>query len=149
MRGAVEFVVRERFAEQAPGLCSSRTGARAWRSIGTRGWPSRCAAVVEGPVAESTFRARGPVGSLHFAGDDAVWTRPTGNPRLARSVARDEVHRRPGTLAEGIERLGFARALPPGSFLFVVSDFLDPVPEAVHRAHRGWDLVPVVVQDLT
>ena len=40
-------------------------------------------------------------------------------------------------------------ALPPGSFVFVLSDFLVPVPARLWlrlRARR-WDVVPVIVQD--
>jgi uncharacterized protein (DUF58 family) len=152
-RGAVEFVVRERFAEQAPRVVLV-TDRRPGMALHRDPWLAKpdALAVVEALVAESTFRARGLVGSLHFAGDDAVWTRPTGNPRAWRGRSRKTTFTAAhGTLAEGIERLGFARALPPGSFLFVVSDFLDPVPEAVWLTAltRGWDLVPVVVQDPT
>jgi hypothetical protein len=39
--------------------------------------------------------------------------------------------------------------LPSGTFVFVVSDFLEPVPAAVwsEAVARRWDVVPVVVQD--
>ena len=41
--------------------------------------------------------------------------------------------------------------MPPGSFLFDLTDFLDPVPEAawLTAITSGWDVVPIVVQDPT
>jgi uncharacterized protein (DUF58 family) len=152
-RGTVEFVVRERFAEQAPRvvLVGDR---RPGMSLHAPPWLSKpgVLACAERLIAESAFRARGLVGSLHFVGDDVVWSRPTGNPRVWQTRPSDDTFTAvPGSLADGIEQLGHARALPAGSFLFVLSDFLDPVPEAVWLTAltRGWDVVPVVVQDPT
>jgi uncharacterized protein (DUF58 family) len=152
-RGAVEFVVRERFAEQAPRVVLA-TDRRPGMALHAPPWLPKpdvltCA---ESLIADSAFRARGLVGSLHFVGDEIEWTRPTGNPRTwrTRPTATSFVAA-PGSLADGIEQLVHARALPPGSFLFVLSDFLDPVPEAawLTAITRGWDVVPVVVQDPT
>jgi uncharacterized protein (DUF58 family) len=152
-RGAVEFVVRERFAELAPRVVLA-TDRRPGMALHAPPWlpKSDVLACAERLIADSAFRARGLVGSLHFVGDEVVWTRPTGNPRTwrTRPTAMSFVAA-PGSLADGIEQLGHARALPPGSFLFVLSDFLDPVPEAawLTAITRGWDVVPVVVQDPT
>jgi uncharacterized protein (DUF58 family) len=152
-RGAVEFVVRERFAELAPRVVLA-TDRRPGMALHAPPWLPKpdVLACAERLIADSAFRARGLVGSLHFIGEEAVWTRPTGNPRTWRirptAMSFDAA---PGSLADGIEQLGHARALPPGSFLFVLSDFLDPVPEAawLTTITRGWDVVPVVVQDPT
>jgi uncharacterized protein (DUF58 family) len=45
--------------------------------------------------------------------------------------------------------LGLPSDVPTGTFVFAVSDFLTPVPDQLwSRARaRGWDLVPVIVQD--
>jgi hypothetical protein len=152
-RGTTEFVVRERFAEQAPRvvLLGDR---RPGMALHASPWLSKplVLAVAERLISESAFRSRGLVGSLHFEADEAVWTRPTGNPRVWRSrPPNGEFTAAAGSLADGIERLGHTRALLPGSFLFVLSDFLDPVPEVAWLAAlaRGWDIVPVVVQDPT
>jgi uncharacterized protein (DUF58 family) len=152
-RGTTEFVVRERFAEQAPRVVLL-TDRRPGMALYAPPWLPKplVLTVAERLIAESAFRARGLVGSFHFEGDEAAWARPTGNPRVWRSRHSDGVFTAsPGSLADGLERLGHTRSLPPGSFVFVLSDFLDPVPEAVWLAAlaRGWDLVPVVVQDPT
>jgi hypothetical protein len=42
-------------------------------------------------------------------------------------------------------------ALPLGSFVFVLSDFLAPPPQSawLEAIERGWDVIPVVIQDPT
>ena len=52
-------------------------------------------------------------------------------------------------VALALARLHDARALPAGSFVFVLSDFLAPPPveDWIAAVGRGWDVVPVVVQD--
>jgi uncharacterized protein (DUF58 family) len=152
-RGTVEFVVRERFAEQAPRVVVA-TDRRPGMALHAPPWLPKPDVLsrAERLIGESAFRARGLVGSLHYVEDEVAWTRPTGNPRTWRSrPAVTAFVAAPGSLAEGIEHLGHARALPPGSFLFVLSDFLDPVRETawLSAVTRGWDVVPVVVQDPT
>jgi hypothetical protein len=53
-------------------------------------------------------------------------------------------------LAVALSFLGqLQRDLPTGTFVFVLSDFLAPLPADawLDAATRGWDLVPVVIQD--
>jgi hypothetical protein len=40
-------------------------------------------------------------------------------------------------------------AVPIGSFVFVLSDFIEPTPPEFwgQAVNRGWDVVPVIVQD--
>jgi uncharacterized protein (DUF58 family) len=59
-----------------------------------------------------------------------------------RTLEADRVDRALG-------ELGRQRTAGTGSFVFVLSDFLDPPPASVWRRllGRGWDLVPVVIQD--
>jgi uncharacterized protein (DUF58 family) len=151
--GVDEFVVRERFAEQAPRvvvLVDRRPGM----ALHPEPWLPKPAVLerCERLIGESALRARGLVGLLHFGGGDLSWRPPSGNPRVWRG--RDPVpgFAAPGgSVADGIDQLAHARTLPPGSFLFVLSDFLDPVPTEAWllAAARGWDVVPVVVQDPT
>jgi uncharacterized protein (DUF58 family) len=56
----------------------------------------------------------------------------------------------PNNLALGLRHLTHARRdIPAGSFVFVLSDFLTPPPDAVWQTASsfGWDIVPVIVQD--
>ena len=152
-RGVDEFVVRERFAEQAPRvvLLSDR---RPGMALYPPPWLPKPAVLAhcEHLIAESAFRARGLVGSLHFADGAPQWGPPAGNPRTWRTQSRPDGFAAPeGNLADALSRLCHARTLPPGSFLFVLSDFLDPVPEEswLEAVSRGWDIVPVVIQDPT
>jgi uncharacterized protein (DUF58 family) len=152
-RGVDEFVVRERFAEQAPRvvvLADRRPGM----ALHPPPWLSKPAAVAacERLIGESALRARGLVGLLHFGEGELTWRPPSGNPRAWRSRDPSPSFRAPaGSVADGIDRLAHARLLPPGSFLFVLSDFLDPVPAEAWllATARGWDVVPVVVRDPT
>ncbi len=56
---------------------------------------------------------------------------------------------REDSLAATLARLAGSERLPPATFVFVLSDFLAPVPDPVWRRllARKWDPVPVVVQD--
>jgi uncharacterized protein (DUF58 family) len=152
-RGTDEFIVRERFAEQAPRvvvLVDRRPGMALYDAP----WLSKPAALdaCEQLIGESALRARGLVGLLHHGAGAPAFQPPTGNPRVWRSRERSSGFDAPaGSLADGVDRLAHARTLPAGSFLFVLSDFLDPVPPETWlvAASRGWDVVPVVVQDST
>ena len=152
-RAADEFVVRERFAEQAP-----RVVVLSDRCPGMALYPEpwlpkhEVLAHCERLIGESAFQARGLVGSLDFGAGRPVWAPPTGNPRAWRGRPHSDRFDAPaGSVADGLERLCHSRTLPPGSFLFVLSDFIDPVPEDawLEGVSRGWDVVPVIVQDPT
>jgi hypothetical protein len=102
-------------------------------------------------AALSVTRARGIVGYLDFAdGGEETWEPP-------RSRMEPWAADRPrpfGAPADGLTTaiwrlVEHRRAIPAGSFVFVLSDFLAPPEDgALTRAlqHR-WDLIPVVIQD--
>ena len=110
-------------------------------------------------IAASTRAARGLIGFL-AAGEPGSGLHEWVSPR-SRSGLRpaEEIWDAPltldadeGSLDEVLEHLvGLRGTLPPGSFVFVISDFLAPrSPEtwlALHERH--WDLIPVIVQDPT
>jgi uncharacterized protein (DUF58 family) len=151
--GGDTFVVRERFAEQAPRIVLLED-RRPGMALYPEPWLSKPAVLSECErlIAASAYRARGLVGSLHFGSGSAEWTPPTGDPRVwARSPRAGEFMAPPGSVREGLERLGHARSVPAGSFVFVLSDFLDPVPDEAWLAAvaHGWDVVAVIVQDPT
>jgi hypothetical protein len=158
-RGSDEFVVLERHAEEAPRVvvvCDRRPEM----GVFGEGWPwlSKPAAVrgIVELVVESTLAAHGLFGYLDLAGSDEdgpYWRPPRGQ---ADRWEVDERLRRSGfdapreNLALALEQLvRHRRDLPAGTFVFVVSDFLEALPaEAWTRVQaRRWDVVPVVVQD--
>jgi uncharacterized protein (DUF58 family) len=158
-RGGDEFVVLERHAEEAPRVvvvCDRRPAM----GVFPDGWPwlskpDAVAATVE-LVVESTLAAHGLFGYLDFAGaaGDGPFWRP---PRSQADVWEVEERLREapfdapaGNLVLALEQLERRRRdLPAGTFVFVVSDFLDPPSreEWTRVQGRRWDVVPVVVQD--
>ncbi len=157
-RDADEFVVRERFAEEAPRvlvLCDRRPGM----ALYPEGLPwlrkPRALEVVTDLVAESAFKARGLFGYLDFAhGEQPFWSPPQSQSQWGRrevSTFGDPDFEAPiDNLARGLDLLAHLRlTLPAGTFLFVLSDFLvSPPAESWTTALAfRWDVVPVIVQD--
>jgi uncharacterized protein (DUF58 family) len=156
-RGTDEFVVRERFAEEAPRavvLCDRRPGMALFPPH--LPWLSKrdALAVAAETVAASATRARGLVGYLDFAEGEPFW-RPPRSQREARRLSESHVQydsfRAPeDNIERGLEHLvHHRRALPPSTFVFVLSDFLvTPSPSAwLEIIGQRWDVVPVVIQD--
>jgi uncharacterized protein (DUF58 family) len=145
-RGMDEFVVREFFAEQAPrvAVVYDRRPAMAINAppspwLDKRGAADaalrliqRSAAAEHGEVAYADASLRQP-----------IWLRGSQGRDGAYDAGED-------ALRLPLEALCRRSAmLPTGSFVFVVSDFLVPVPARVLlrlRAQR-WDVTPVIVQD--
>ena len=151
--GADEFVVRERFAEQAVRVVVL-SDRRPGMALHPTPWLSKPAVLetCERLIGESALRSRGLVGGMHFGEGPLSWLPPSGNPRTWRARdPRPGFRAAAGSVADGIDRIAHSRSLPPGSFLFVLSDFLDDVPEEtwLEAVTRGWDVVPVVMQDPT
>jgi uncharacterized protein (DUF58 family) len=157
-RGREQFVVREHFEDEAPHVVvvADRRPSMALydASLPWLSKPAAVAAVVDAVVV-STLVARGEVGYVDLAGDreHPYWLPPrAGRGRFAISdrVAEDVWDAPPDTLERAFEHLHRVRAaLPPGSFVFVVSDFLAELPAAalMRATALRWDVVPVVVQD--
>lgn len=125
-RDTDEFVVREFYADEAP-----------------------CVAVVRDRSAGMAINAGGP-----WLDKDAAAA--TAERLIAASaVAENAALVHAGEAGEHSLRLALdalvrrSSGLPSGSFVFVVSDFLDPVPAGLwlHLRALHWDVVPVVVQD--
>jgi len=151
-RGTDEFVVRETFADESPRVvvvCDRRpTLAIAPPPLGRL----RKAQALEwalGLIARSAVSARSLVGYLDYADGEPFWRAPRtehqappGGERRFRAPER--------SLADGLAFLVRQRRhLPPGSFVFVVSDFLAPPPRDAWRRllELRLDVVPVVLQD--
>ena len=157
-RGTDEFIVREHFADEAPRAVAviDRSAAMALPASGLP-WLDKAAAarVATDIIAASVTEARGLIGFLEFAaGRETVdWAQPTSGGTgvldehdLPRAAGEEP----PANVAGVLDFLGLhRRAVPSASFVFVLSDFLAPPPvDAWEDAlDRGWDVVPVVIQD--
>ena len=162
--GTDEFIVRERYAEEAPRvvLLCDRRPAMALYPAGYP-WLSKPAVMFEAGsmIADSTAKARGLIGYLDFAnGQDGngngppFWRPPHGQTDFWRVKESHLVW--PSYLApEDNLRRAFEflaplrRALPAGTFVFILSDFLS-MPSADSWAmivELPWEVVPIVIQD--
>ena len=159
-RGTDEFVVREYLAQEAPRatiLVDRRP------SLGMYGpdspWLDKPAAILAAAeaIAASAVAALGEVAYLDVAGPEAhaTWLPPAGRRRLADVRARlaGATFAAPArALEHGLRALlRHGHTLPPGSFVFVLSDYLEPLraPDWARLRALRWDVVPVVVQDPT
>ena len=158
-RGADEFVVRERFAEEAPKVvivCDRRPEMACYGpSLPWLDKPAAMRTIVE-LVLASAGAAGGFVGYLDYADGDPHWRQPKGERKLIEirdeRLWSSEYGGPPDWLERSIDHLAsHPRAVTPGTFVFVISDFL-PVPSTelwLAAVEHRWDIVPVVVQDPT
>jgi uncharacterized protein (DUF58 family) len=155
-RATDEFIVRERFAEEAPRVvivADRRPEMQlfpSWLPWLSKPDATRIAALM---IADSTIAARGYSGYVDFADGDEVYWRP---PRSQHDDWRSEPTRPYGAPQDTVSRsfvhlFELRPSLLPGTFVFVVSDFVvEPDEELWLRAvERRWDVVPVVLQDPT
>lgn len=155
-----EFVVRERFADEAPRVV---VVADRRPSMGLypdwSPWLSKPDVVREatGAIVDSAITARAAAGYLDCStsSDRPFWIAPQGRSPLELIDAHTsgaQFDAAPGSLEQGLRYLGRgATQLGAGTFVFVLSDFLDPPPEALWLTlgARRWEVVPVVIQDPT
>jgi len=156
-----EFVVRERFADDAPSVVVF-VDRRPSMSLYPDWSPWLCkpeaVRVATGAIVESAVAARGAAGYLDLAtspdgSDGPFWIAPRGRSPLEQTDLR--IRTAPfdapaGSLTRGLEELTRpATSLGTGSFVFLVSDFLEPPPDRLWLVGlaRRWELVPVVIQD--
>lgn len=158
-KGSDEFVVRERFAEEAPKIvivCDRRPHMSYFSS--SLPWLDKPKAMRQAVelILASAGAAGGYVGYLDYADGNPHWRQPKGerkmielrDPRLWSS----EFDGPADWLERSIEHLaGHPRAVTPGTFVFLLSDFIPTASKEVWLTaveHR-WDVVPVVIQDPT
>jgi uncharacterized protein (DUF58 family) len=148
-----EFIVREHYADEAPRVVVL-SDRRPSMSIFPEGWPwlSKPDAIRNAVtlIGSSATAARGLLGYFDEADGDPYWHPPRsthtyGAPELERGFGAPE-----DTLRRGLRHLAeHKRDLPAGTFVFIVSDFLE-VPtrdEWLDALERRYELVPVIVQD--
>jgi uncharacterized protein (DUF58 family) len=155
-RATDEFVVREYLADEAPRVvvCVDR---RPGMSLCPPGLPflhkAQAADVAASLIEASVAESRGLVGRVELERPGVVgWCPPTSGRRHV-SLAEHALPERP-LPADGVTgMLEFLtihrRQVPSASFVFVLSDFIEETPLETWEwaLDRGWDLVPVVVQD--
>jgi uncharacterized protein (DUF58 family) len=151
-RGTDEFIVREVFADESPrvvAVCDRRpTLALAPPPLG-RLDKARALEFALGLITRSAAAARSLVGYLDYAEGWPHW-RP---PRTEHQAPLDGDRRFRAYDRSLGDALAFLvrqrRDLPPGSFVFVVSDFLAAPERDTWRrlVELRLDVVPVVVQD--
>jgi uncharacterized protein (DUF58 family) len=147
-RGSDEFVVREFFAEQAPrvALVCDRRPAMAINPAPSP-WLDKRAAVDAAArlIAASAVAEHGEIAYADASARGPLWL---GASRSA--LAAQEFDAPEDALRLALDALlRHCAALPNGSFVFVVSDFLVPVPARMWLRLRSlrWDITPVIVQD--
>ncbi len=107
-------------------------------------------------VLASAAASGGYVGYLDHADGEAHWRQPRGERKLLELRDRRLISSQYGSPPDWLERsvahlTEHRRAASPGTFVFVLSDFVPP-PERelwLIAAEHRWDLVPVVIQDPT
>jgi uncharacterized protein (DUF58 family) len=144
-RGTDEFVVREFFAEQAPrvALVHDRRPGMAIHAPPSPWLDKRAAAETAGRLIEASAAAeQGEVLSV-----DGALRHPVRRGREDVGGSYDAPETSFTAALDALVRE--SRVLPTGSFVFVVSDFLVPVPARLWLRLRAlrWDVVPVIVQD--
>jgi Protein of unknown function DUF58 len=155
IRGEAEFIVREDFADEAPRavVVIDRSPSMALYPEELP-WLQKPLALhsIWQAVAAAATRELGIAGYLDTAAGDG-WFPPAGAAALDPVVQRHDEAGWDGE-ADGVElafeRLAESRrSLPPGTFVFVCSDFLQPPRPETWLRGLGfrWDIVPVVVQD--
>lgn len=158
-RGVDEFVVRERFADEAPRVvvvCDRRPCMAAFPA--PLPWLDKPRAMrnVFELVLASAAGAGGFVGYLDEADGDLYWRPPQQDRRLLKlqneRLESSEFRAPSGWLEHSFAHLAeHRRSATAGTFVFVLSDFL-PQPKRdvwLGALEHQWDVTPVVLQDPT
>jgi hypothetical protein len=152
-RGSDEFIVKERFADEAPRVVviadrrpSMAIEASAFRRLDK---PKALLAAID-LIGQSATAARSLTGYLDYAEGEPHWRAPRTETRADAGSFERAFHAPQDTVTRGLDFLAeHRRELPTQAFVFVLSDFLvAPDLPAWQRAleHR-WELVPVMIQD--
>ena len=152
-RGSDEFIVRERFADEAPRvvvLCDRRP-SMAIRASPLRALdkPQAILTAVE-LIGASAIAARSLTGYLDYAEGEPYWRAPRTESRAEAGTFDRSFGAGQDTVSDGLEFLGeHRRDLPTQAFVFVLSDFIVPPDLRVwtRALEHRWELVPVMIQD--
>ena len=156
-KGRDEFVVRERFAEEAPRIiivCDRRPQMAHFASpLPWLDKPKAMRNTVE-LILASAGASGGYVGYLDYADGNAHWRQPKGERKLIELKDERLWSNEYGGPQDWLERsiahlAEHRRAVSPGTFIFLLSDFVPAPPKDVWLVafENRWDLVPIVIQD--
>ena len=152
-RSTDEFIVREHYADEAPRViiaCDYRPGMSLYPPPFP--WLPKPTAMLRAAelIVDSTLAVRGFLGYMDLAEGEPLW-RPPRTQRALPELAAERPFTAPADfLRTTLEQLtAHRRAVPAGSFVFVISDFLDGISDEmwIDALDHKWDLVPVVIQD--
>ena len=153
-RAGDEFVVRVNYADEAPCavvICDYRPSMALFEPPLPWLLKGETMRVASRLIALSAVQARGLVGYLDLAqGGEGVWERPRSRIEPWTADLARPFRAPADSLTTAFSRLvEHRRAIPSGSFVFLISDFLaPPEEEALMRAlQHHWDVVPVIIQD--
>jgi uncharacterized protein (DUF58 family) len=152
-RGTDEFIVRERFADEAPRVVvladrrpSMSVPASPFRQLDK---PQALLTALD-LIGASAVAARSLTGYLDFGDGEPFWRAPRSETRAESGTFEREFGAPDDTVSRGLDFLGeHRRDLPTQAFVFVLSDFtVEPDLRVWERAleHR-WEIVPVLIQD--
>ena len=151
--GTDEFIVREYLAEEAPRVVvvSDRRPAM---SLFPRPLPwldkPRAMRQAAGLIVEATLAARGFFGYFDLGAGEPEWVAPRTHHDVPAAARGGSFQASEDNIVRAFDFLSEAQPpLPSGTFVFVLSDFLMDLPDAVwiSALERRWDVVPVVIQD--
>jgi hypothetical protein len=152
-RGTDEFIVKERFADEAPRVVviadrrpSMAIEASTFRRLDK---PKALLAAID-LIGQSATAARSLTGYLDYAEGEPHWRAPRTETRANPGSFEREFRAPEDTVAQGLDFLAeHRRDLPTQAFVFVLSDFLVPphLPAWQRALEHRWELVPVVIQD--
>jgi uncharacterized protein (DUF58 family) len=152
-RGSDEFIIRERFADEAPRvvvLADRRpTMSITASKLRLLDKPQAILTALD-LIGQSAIAARSLTGYLDYANGEPYWRPPRSETRAEPGTFDRDFQAPEDTVSAGLQFLGeHRRDLPTQAFVFVLSDFIVPPDlDAWQRAleHR-WELVPVIIQD--
>jgi uncharacterized protein (DUF58 family) len=154
--GRDEFIVRTRAADEAPRVVVVADRRPAMELYAPPlPWLSKRRALeqVTTTIAASAAVGNTEIGSLDLGSGEPFWLAPSrryGPEQVAERQSSAAFDAPEDTVAASLEFLRVRRAgLAPGTFIFVVSDFIAGPDDDAWLATNayGWDLIPVVVQD--
>jgi Protein of unknown function DUF58 len=153
--GLDEFIVRERFAEEAPWvvvLADRRPSMGLYDDPFP--WLRKFEALEQAVdiVLRSALAARSLPAYVDLADEEVYWRAPRAKRDLWAGHEQRSFTAAEDSIARGLDELTIHRPpLPLGTFVFVLSDFLAPPSREswLEAIERGWDVIPVVIQDPT